>query len=69
MDREQTVKKISSLNYTKAFQESDIPTEIVKENADIFLEVLYCSLNASVNEGTFPSVFKLPDVTPIFKKG
>ena len=25
--------------------------------------------NASVNEGTFPSVFKLADITPIFKKG
>ena len=34
-----------------------------------FSEVLHLSLNASVDEVTFPSVFKLADVTPIFKKG
>ena len=36
---------------------------------DIFSEVLHLSFNASVNERTFPSVFKFADVTPIFKKG
>ena len=59
----------SFLDHTKACQESDIPTKIIKENADIFSEVLHLSFNVSVNEGTFPSVFKLADVTPIFKKG
>ena len=69
MDREKIVKKISSLDHTKACQESDIPTKIIKENADIFSEVFRLSFNASANEGTFPSVFKLADVTLIFKKG
>ena len=30
---------------------------------------LHLSFNASVNEVTFPSVFKLADVIPVFKKG
>ena len=69
VDRENSLKKISSLDHTKACKESDISTKIIKENADIFSEVLHLSLNAWVNEGTFASVFKLADVTPIFKKG
>ena len=40
----------------------------IKENTDIFTEVLHLSFNALVNEGTCPSVFKLADVTLIFKK-
>ena len=69
MDRGKILKEISILNHTKACQELDIPTKIVKQNADIFSEVLHLSCNTSVNEGTFQSVFKLGDVTPIFKKG
>ena len=41
--------------------------KIVKENANIFSEVLYLLFNASLNKGTFPSVFKLVDVTLIFE--
>ena len=68
LDRENNLKEISSLDHTKACQESDIPTKIIKEKADIFLEVLHLSFNASVNEGTFPSVFKFADVTQFLKK-
>ena len=68
VDREKILKEISSLVHTKTCQESDIPTKIIKENADIFPEVLHLSFNASVNEGTFPSIFKLADITSIFKK-
>ena len=51
-DREKLLKEISSLDDTEACQESDKPTKIIKENADIFSEVLNLSFNASVNEGT-----------------
>ena len=34
-----------------------------------FLKVLQLLFSVSVNEGTFPSVFKLADVTPFLKKG
>ena len=36
--------------------------------ANIFSGILHHSFNASVNEGTFPSVFQLTDVTPISEK-
>ena len=39
---------------------SDISTKVIKEN--------FLSFNASVNEGTFLSVVKLADTTPVFKK-
>ena len=54
--------------YTKACQQADIYTKIISKNADIFAEVLHLPFNALVNEGAFPSVFKLADVTPIFGK-
>ena len=41
---------------------SDITIKIISE-------VTHLSFNASVKEGTFPSVFKLADVIPILKKG
>ena len=65
MDKGKILQEISSLDHTKAYQESDISTKIIKENADIFSEVLNLLLNASVNEGIFPSGFKLSDVKPI----
>ena len=34
-----------------------------------FFKVLQLLFSVSVNEGTFPSVFKLADVTPVSKKG
>ena len=68
VDREKILKEINSLDHTKACQEADIYTKIVLKNADIFAEVLHLPFNALVNEGAFPSVFKLADVTSIFGK-
>ena len=58
VDREKMLKDISSLDHTKACQESDIPIQkqsniLIKEYPDIFSDVLHLSFNASVNEGTF----------------
>ena len=50
----------------KECQESDISTKSIKESAEIFSEVLHLSFNASVNEGSFPPVFRLADATPNF---
>ena len=36
VDIEKIIREISSLDYTKVCQESDIPTKIIKENGDIF---------------------------------
>ena len=52
-------KEILILDVSKASQDSDIPTKIVKVNADIFAEVLYKAFNRSLEVGEFPSGMKL----------
>ena len=52
-------KEILILDVSKASQDSDIPTKIVKVNADIFAEVLYKAFNRSLEVGEFPSGKKL----------
>ena len=42
---------------------SDIPTRIIKENA------FNSSFNNSIDQSKFPSILKLANTTPVFKKG
>ena len=60
-------REILNLDVSKASQDSDIPTKIVKMNADIFAEVLYYVFNRSL-EDEFPAVMKLANVTPVHRK-
>ena len=67
-DREEIVNIISSLNFNKASGPSSIPyrisfllkNEISKQLADLF--------NLSFMTGVFPSVLKIAEVVPVFKK-
>ena len=54
---------------SKASQDSDITTKIIKVNADIFAEVLYKVFSRSIGVGEFPSGMKLANVTHAHKKG
>ena len=60
---------ISELDSSKASQEDDIPTKLIKENAEIFADFLLSSVNNCFNNGDFPNYLKHADVIPIFKKG
>ena len=62
-------REILNLDVFKASQDSDIPTKIIKMNADIFAEVLCNVFNRSLEVGEFPSGMKLSNVTPVHKKG
>ena len=62
-------KEILQLNVSKASQENDIPTKIVLMYVDQFSEYLKDVFNDSIDNCQFPNIFKLADVTPIFKKG
>ena len=62
-------KDILNLDNSKAFQESDISTKVIKVNSDIFVDILYEVFNRSLEVGTFPSIMKLAKVTPVYKKG
>ena len=63
------VKKVTrELDITKAFQLLDIPTKIIKQNADIFSGFFFVNINHSISNSTFPEQLKWADVRPVFKK-
>ena len=61
-------KEIVSLVTKKATWSNDVPTKIVKANADLFSIFVSNAFNESVISCDFLSVLKLADVTPVHKK-
>ena len=61
-------QEIVHLDPSKACQDTDVPTKIIKNNADIFTDFGHPPINASVNNGNCPSFLKLASVIPVFKK-
>ena len=66
---EEISKEIRKLDPSKSSHDNDIPTKIIKENADIFSEFICMSVNHSIDNNIFPSTLKLANITPVFKKG
>ena len=56
------------LQSNKATQNIDIPTKLIKDNADIIAEFIFTSLNKCIEQSVFPSKLKLANVTPVHKK-
>ena len=54
---------------SKDCQDSDIPSGIIKENADIFTDILHSSFKDTMYQSAFPSILRLVNITPVFKKG
>ena len=61
-------KEILKLNLAKASQDLDIPTKIIKKNADTFSDILFKEFNKSLEIGKFPSCLKMANVTPVYRK-
>ena len=61
-------KIINNLDTSKATQQGDIPTKIIKDNKDIFSYFISASFNKAVNKGVFPDELKQADIKPIYKK-
>ena len=57
------------MKHLNSCQDTNIPTKIVKENADIFANVLVSSFNDSTEKSNFPYILKNASRTPLFKKG
>ena len=55
INREETLRKILKLETSKPCQDTDTPTKIIKENADIFADILLESFNDSLEKYNFPS--------------
>ena len=67
--RDDVLKKNKSLDRSKTSQNGNVPTKIIKENAELFTDFIHSALNEAIQIGNFPSCLKWADVTPIFKKG
>ena len=62
------LKEIKNLQINKATQDLDIPTKLIKNNSDLFVDLIFTSLNGSIAQSTFPSLLKLANITPVHKK-
>ena len=63
-----TFKEILSLDTKKATRSNDVPSKIVKANADLLSILVSNTFNESVISGKFLSALKLADVKQVHKK-
>ena len=56
--KKEIFREIFNLDVFKACPDTDIPSKIIKENADNFASFLHSSFNTSVTNSEFPSVLK-----------
>ena len=67
--KEYVMKEIKDLYVSKASQENEVPTNIIKKNADISSIFIYQNFNNMIDICIFPAPLKLANITPVFKKG
>ena len=65
---EEIQKELKNVNPSKASQSSDIPTKIIRQNLDLFAQILHQEMNQSLDLNKFPSTMKLGNITPSFQK-
>ena len=68
MEKNEIFQEMICLDASKTFQDTNVPTKIIKENTDIFIDFAYRSINASINNADFLSLLKLANVIPVFRK-
>ena len=61
-------KEIEILDVKKACQNTDIATNVIKNNSDIFADFFLLSLNNCIASSAFPSNLKNTEITPVHKK-
>ena len=66
---EEALKEIQKLDASKACQDTDVPTKIIKSNSDIFGDFIYQNFNDAIENDMFPKILKNANVSPVFKKG
>ena len=65
VEKKEIIQEIVCLDASKVCQDANVPTKIIKENADIFTDFIHPSINASISNGDFPSFLKLANVIPV----
>ena len=56
------------MNLHKISQLKDIPTKMIKMNADIFANCVCLHFNYCIDIGEFPQEFKNADIIPVYKR-
>ena len=69
VDDAEVTAMLKALNSSKSCGPSSVPTNILKNNANILCSPLKMIINNSFAEGKFPDLLKIASVCPIFKKG
>ena len=69
VDKDEFLKEILNSDVSKAYQDSDIPSRIIKQNADVFTDILPSSFNNLIYQSQFALIFKLVNISLAFKKG
>ena len=64
----EVIRLIKALNVKKSSQKSDIPTKILKLNADIFGNFICENFNYCLKIDEFPCFVKHADVIPVHEK-
>ena len=67
--REEILKEILDLETSKACQDTDISTKIIKTNTDILANILLSSFNDSIEKSNSPFSLKKANIRPMFKRG
>ena len=63
VDKDEILKEILNLDAPKSCQDSDIPSRIIKENVDIFTDILSSSFNNLIYQSEFPTILELANIT------
>ena len=68
VDNNTVLKEIKKLNLIKAVQDSDIPVNILKENADFLAGYIYLQSSGAVDSSKFADFFTNKDIAAAFKQ-
>ena len=68
VQKEEILKELNKLNINKVTQNFHIPTQIIKENFDIFLDFIFSNLYCCINTSSYPSLLKMVDITSVCKR-
>ena len=58
IEKKDILNKIKNFQVNKATQNSDIPTKLIKNNSDLFVDFIFNNLNDSIAQSEFPGTFK-----------
>ena len=65
---EDILKELNNLNISKACQDTDIPTRIVRLNSEIFADFILQNMNYGIASSVYSDNLKDADISPIHKK-